>query len=74
MEPNMNWQYLVKAAYAAAMSFLGGVGAVLVAPDMGFSDISAGQWVVIATFTLGAFGGILGWQQAPASVSTSVRE
>jgi hypothetical protein len=49
----------LKAAYAAAMAFLGGLAAVLQGPD-GISNVTAGQWVTIVAFTLGAAGGTFG--------------
>ena len=64
----MTWQYLAKAIYAAAIAFLGGLGTALTDPG-----VTGQQWVFIALATLFAFGGILGWQSAPASVSTSVK-
>jgi hypothetical protein len=66
-------QYFVKAIYAATAAFLSAVAVVLV-DDATFGDISQGQWVVIAGFTLAAFGGILGFQNAPSTVATSVKE
>ncbi len=68
----MTVQYYVKAVYAGLMTALGQLSIVLVG-DSVFADISNGQWVVVAFFSLGAFGGILGWQSAPATMSTSVK-
>ena len=45
-----------KAIYAAAVAGLGALGAVLVG-DLSLSAVTAGQWVVIATAALLAFGG-----------------
>ncbi len=69
----MNIQYYVKAAYAAAVGFLGQLTIVLVG-DTTFGQISNGQWVTAFLFALLAFGGVLGWQSAPASMSTSTRD
>jgi hypothetical protein len=70
----MNWTYLVKAVYAGAVTLLGAVGAILVGSEqLGFGDITSGQWITIALATLVAVGGVLGLQSAPASVATSVR-
>jgi hypothetical protein len=66
-------QYYVKAIYALVIAVLGQLVVVLVG-DTTFGDLSNGQWVTIALFGALAFGGILGWQQAPATLSTSVRE
>ena len=69
-----NLAYAAKALYAGAVTFLGAVGAILVGSDtIGFSDITSGQWITIALATLVALGGVLGLQNAPASVSTSVK-
>ena len=70
----MNFQYYVKALWAGAIAFLGPIsGALLVSAEIGFGDLSAGVWVSAAVLGLAAFGGVLGWQAAPANVSTTVR-
>ena len=67
-------QFYVKAVYAAAVGFLGSIGTALLAVEgAGFGDLSTGVWVAAGLLGLLGFGGILGWQAAPASVSTSVR-
>ena len=56
----MDWiQYVAKAIYAGAVAFLGAVAAILVG-DVGFGDITAGQWVTIALATILALGGTFG--------------
>ena len=50
---------ILKAAYSAAMALLGGLATVLQG-TAGLSDVTAGQWVTIAAFTLGAAGGTFG--------------
>ncbi len=62
-------QFYVKAIFAGAVAFLGTLATALAES----AEVTAQQWVTIALATLIAFGGILGWQAAPASVSTSVR-
>ena len=62
-------QFYVKAVFAGAVAFLGTLATALAES----SSVTAQQWVTIALATLLAFGGILGWQAAPASISTSVR-
>jgi len=62
-------QFYVKAAFAGAVAFLGTLATALAES----STVTSQQWVTIVLATLIAFGGILGWQAAPASVSTSVR-
>lgn len=67
-------QFYVKALYAGVLAFLGPIAGPLIAdPELGFGDLSAGLWVSAAVLGLLAFGGILGWQAAPPTVSTSVR-
>lgn len=55
---------IVKALYSAAMAFLGALATVL-GDNTTLSSLTAGQWVTIAAFTLGAAGGtfgLAGWQ------------
>ncbi len=65
----MQLPFFVKATYAGAVAFLGALGTALAEA----SSVTGQQWVFISLATLLAFGGVLGWQAAPASVSTSVR-
>ena len=69
----MSIQYYVKAIWAGGLAFLGPISGALALPSVGFGDLSAGVWVAAAVLGLVAFGGVLGWQQAPATVSTSIR-
>lgn len=62
-------QFYVKAIFAGAVAFLGTLATALAES----ATVTSQQWVTIALATLLAFGGILGWQAAPASISTSVR-
>jgi len=48
-----------KAVYAAGVTGLGSLAAVLVG-DADFGAITAGQWVTIALAALIAFGGVYG--------------
>jgi hypothetical protein len=48
-----------KAIYAALVAGLGGLAAILVG-DVGFGDITSGQWVTIALAALIAGGGVYG--------------
>ncbi len=67
-------QFYVKALYAAAVAFVGPIsGALLLSDEIGFSDLSTGTWTAAGLLALIAFGGVLGWQAAPATVSSSVR-
>jgi len=66
-------QFYVKAVWAGAIAFLGPIGGALALPDVGFGDLSAGVWVASLVLGLIAAGGVLGWQAAPPTVSTSVR-
>lgn len=53
----MNYGQFGKAAFAAVVAFLGALAAVLVG-DVGFADISDGQWVSAVLAGLIAFGGV----------------
>ena len=56
----MDWiKYVAKAIYAGAVMFLGSVAAILVG-DVGFGDITSGQWVAIALAVVVAVGGVFG--------------
>ena len=57
-------QWIAKALYAGAVAFLGAVAAILVG-DVGFADITAGQWVTIALATVLAVGGVFGLKNGP---------
>jgi len=70
----MSIQYYVKALWAGTIAFLGPIsGGLLVSDMIGFGDLSAGVWISAVVLGLVGFGGVLGWQATPASVSTSVR-
>ena len=66
--------FYVKALYAGIVAAISSIsGALLASPDIGFGDLSAGVYLSAAALGLAAFGGILGWQAAPATVATSVK-
>ena len=66
-------QLYVKAIWAGVLAFLGPIAGALVAvEDAGFGDLSTGVYVSAVVLGLLAFGGILGWQRAPANISTSI--
>ncbi len=70
----MNFAYYVKALYAGLVAFLGSLLAALQAVEgIGIGDISTASWVTMVLAMVLAIGGVLGFQSAPASVSTSVR-
>lgn len=48
-----------KAVYAGLVAGLAALGGLLV-NDTGLSDITAGQWVLVALAALVAFGGVYG--------------
>lgn len=50
---------VLKGLYAAAMACLGSLATVL-GDDVTIEHLTAGQWVTILAFTLGAFGGTFG--------------
>ena len=68
-------QLYVKALYAAAMVLIGSVGSTIaqIGDGAAFSDITTLGWVLILGATVGALGGVLGLQRAPASISTSIK-
>ncbi len=69
----MTWQFFTKAVFAGLTVLLATVGGILVG-DVTFADITQGQWVFIAAAVLAAVGGVLGLQEAPAKIATSIRE
>ncbi len=70
----MNLAYISKAIYAGIITFLGALLAALqAAPDIGFSDLSSAAWITIVLATLISVGGVLGLQNAPASVATGIK-
>lgn len=54
-----------KAAYAGVVSFLASLATVLVG-DIGFGDVTAGQWVTAALAGLVVAGGVYGIPYRPA--------
>lgn len=54
-----------KAVYAGLVAGLGALAAVLVG-DVGFTDVTAGQWVTVALAALVAGGGVYGIPNRPA--------
>jgi hypothetical protein len=53
-----------KAVYAAIVAAVSGLVTVLVG-SVGFSDLTAGQWLTIALAALIAGGGVYGIRNAP---------
>lgn len=70
----MTWQFFTKALWAGLVAGLGALSTALIAIEGSFSDLPDGVWVSAGVLFLVAFGGVLGWQEAPAKVSTSVRD
>ena len=72
----MDFPYYVKAIYAGVVAFLSGLLTALlgISEEAGIGDITTAGWIIIVLATIAAVGGILGFQAAPASVSTSVRK
>ena len=67
-------KYYIKALYAALVGGLGALsGSLAVVDGLAISDLPDAVWVTVALFSLAGFGGTLGWQVAPATVSASVR-
>jgi len=55
----MNLAQFGKAAFAGVYFFLGSLVVVMVG-DIGFADVTDGQWVAAAFAGLGAAGGVYG--------------
>jgi len=55
-----------KAILAAVIAALGSLATVMVG-DIGFADLTAGQWVTIALAVTVAFGGVYGVRNSKAS-------
>lgn len=53
-----------KAVYAFVVAGLGALAAILVG-DVGFADVTAGQWVTVALAALVAGGGVYGIRNTP---------
>ena len=66
----MTIQYFVKAIYAGVVTFLATTIGVLQA---GSEGIPLESWLVIGLATVVSVGGVLGLQQAPATVATSIK-
>jgi len=60
----MNLKQFGKAAFAAVMAF-GGALTVVMVGDVGFTDLSDGQWLTAGLFGLGAAGGVYGIPYVP---------
>ena len=58
----------VKAVYAALVAFLGSLAVVMVG-DVGFGDITDGQWVVSVLVGLTAGGGVYGLSDGKTTTS-----
>lgn len=55
-----------KAIYASVVAFLGSLVTVLVG-DVGFTDLTSGQWVAAVLVALTAGGGVYGITNRPAA-------
>lgn len=62
----MNIAQFGKAAFAFVVAFLGALATVMVG-DVGFGDISDGQWVAAALAGLVAAGGVWGIPYVPSN-------
>lgn len=61
----MNLGQFGKAAYAGALAFLGSLAVVMVG-DVGFGDVTDGQWVSSLVLGLASAGGVYGIPYKPA--------
>jgi len=67
----MTWaKYVTKAIWAGAVALLGGLAAIMVG-DVGFGDITGGQWVTVLLATVLAVGGVYGFTNGPKPGSDS---
>ena len=69
----MTWQYLIKAIVATAIAVIGAL-AVVVVGDMTLGDLTTGQVIALIAVGLAEIAAILGLQEAPAKIATSIRE
>ena len=53
-----------KAAFSGVLAFLGSLAVVMVG-DVGFGDVTDGQWVAAAVLGLGSAGGVFGIKYVP---------
>jgi hypothetical protein len=65
----MNLAQFGKAGFAALVAFGGALTTVLVG-DVGFGDVSDGQWVASVVTALIAAGGVWGLPYVPSKVAT----
>ncbi len=61
----MNLGQFGKAAFAGVLAFLGSLAVVLVG-DVGFGDVTDGQWVSAVALALASAGGVYGIPYKPA--------
>jgi hypothetical protein len=54
----------LRALYAAAVTFVNGLGAALLS-DQSVSDLDAKTWLYVIGLTLAAFGGVYGIRNRP---------
>lgn len=60
----------LKAIHATLVAVLGALAAVMIG-DVGLTDVTAGQWLIIAGAGAGAFGGVYGLTNRPSTVTSS---
>lgn len=61
----MNLGQFGKAAFSGALAFLGALAVVMVG-DVGFGDVTDGQWVSAVLLGLASAGGVYGIPYKPA--------
>lgn len=69
----MSASYFTKAVFAGLVTFLGAIN-VLLTDGSVLRDITQGQWVGVGLATIVVVGGVLGLQEAPKTIATSVRQ
>jgi hypothetical protein len=60
----MNLGQFGKAAFSGVLAFLGSLAVVMVG-DVGFGDVTDGQWVASVVLGLGSAGGVYGIKYVP---------
>ena len=61
----MNLGQFGKAAFSGVLAFLGSLAVVMVG-DVGFADVTDGQWVSSVVLALASAGGVYGIPYKPA--------
>jgi hypothetical protein len=66
----MNYGQFGKAAFSGVLAFLGSLGVVMVG-DVGFGDLTGGQWISSLVLGLATAGGVYGIPYKPAGTGSA---